>query len=67
LRWASSWASPEAAARAFALYRKVLQGKWKRFDVASDGPGLLAGTGDDGTFRLQLTGNSVSALEGIVQ
>jgi hypothetical protein len=67
LRWSAAWASPEAAARAFGLYRRVLQGKWKKFEVKEDGPGVLAGVGDDGPFRITLTGDTMAAVEGVLR
>ncbi len=65
LRWAVDWDSPESAQQFLRLYRKVLAGKWKRLQVSEESDTVLAGTGDDGSFRLVATGARVSGLEGL--
>jgi hypothetical protein len=65
LAYASEWSSPEAAARFFKLYQRVLQGKWKKLTVESESADTLAGRGDDGYFRLRLEGALVTSLEGL--
>ncbi len=67
LAYASQWASAEAAERFFRLYRRVLAGKWKRFEAASAGAARLAGTGDDGHFLVRRDGAQVRSLEGLAQ
>jgi hypothetical protein len=65
LAYASTWSGPEAARKYFALYQKVLAGKWKTFEVASRGEDLVAGRGDDGFFLLRRDGSCVTSLEGM--
>ncbi|MFN0171192.1 MAG: hypothetical protein ACKV22_32650 [Bryobacteraceae bacterium] len=65
LSYAVSWDSPEIASRYFGLYRKILEKKWKRFQVARETPGLLEGEGDDGHFETRLEGSVVSSIEGM--
>jgi hypothetical protein len=67
LEWAVEWRSPDAARRYFEAYRKVLAGKWKKFEVARESGTELEGSGDDGYFRLWLAGTRVSAAEGLEQ
>src|SRR5262249_19554705 len=50
LLYASEWEDAETAKRFFGLYRRVLAGKWKRFEVAEETESLLRGVGDDGEF-----------------
>ena len=59
------WDSPEIARSYFALYERVLHGKWKKIEVQRRTATTLTGTGDDGRFVLQLEGNSVASLEGL--
>ncbi len=49
----------------FELYRQVLKGKWKSFEVTAEGDGSLAGRGDDGYFIMRLSGARVTSLEGM--
>ncbi len=64
LAYASQWDTPKAARRFFGLYRRILEGKWKRMTVAEDTPERLTGEGDDGRFVVELRGTVVSSLEG---
>ncbi len=64
LIYASSWSDEPTARRFFHLYRKVLEGKWKKLQVASENDSLLTGEGDDGWFRLNVEGNTVRSTEG---
>jgi hypothetical protein len=61
----SQWADSESASEFFALYRKVLAGKWKNMDVATADAAHLAGRGDDGFFDVRLAGSRVTAFEGL--
>jgi hypothetical protein len=61
---ASTWDSPESARKYFEQYRKVMQGKWKKFDVANETPEQMAGQGDSGYFRVWLDGMTVNQIEG---
>jgi hypothetical protein len=65
LEYASEWDSEEQAANFFAAYRKILQGKWTRCDIAIDTPLAFAGTGDNGYFVTRLKGGIVSSVEGL--
>ncbi len=64
LVYASAWSDPAAAQRFFHLYRKILEGKWKKLNVVSESESVLAGEGDDGWFRVNLEGNIVRSTEG---
>ena len=61
---ASTWDSPESARKYFEQYRKVMQGKWKKFDVANETPEQMSGQGDSGYFRVWLDGMTVNQIEG---
>jgi hypothetical protein len=65
LLYASEWETPESARKMFEAYRDVLKGKWKRMTITSDTPASLTGSGDDGDFRVWLTGTRVSSVEGL--
>lgn len=65
LAYASEWESGESAARFFAVYRMVLKGKWKRFEISSEAPNAVSGRGDDGWFLLRRDGKRVTSLEGL--
>jgi hypothetical protein len=64
LVYASTWDSPESARQYFELYVKVLRGKWKTVEFASQTPSELAGHGDSGYFRTWLDGSTVNHIEG---
>ena len=65
LAYASEWDSPAAAQRFFGLYRRVLEGKWKRFEAGRAEHARLVGQGDDGHFLLRWGATRVSSLEGL--
>lgn len=65
LAYASEWDSPEAAREFFGLYRRVLRGKWRKMQIASETAERLQGEGDDGRFVLELRGAVVASLEGL--
>jgi len=65
LRWAVDWDSPETARQFVAMYRKVLDGKWKVCRFAEETNLGLKGTGDDGEFAVRLDGSRVSGIEGM--
>jgi hypothetical protein len=69
LNFVSEWDSPEAAQKFFDLYRRVMKGKWKRFDPGTvsqiETASTLTGSGDSGKFRLTLTGVKVESVEGL--
>jgi hypothetical protein len=64
LVYVSQWSDHESAQRFFHLYRKVLEGKWKKLRVASESDSVLTGEGDDGWFRVKLEGSIVRSSEG---
>lgn len=64
LEYVSEWKDAETAQRFFHLYRRVLEGKWKKFRVASESESLLTGQGDDGWFRVTTEGKLVRSYEG---
>lgn len=65
LEYASEWDSPDDAARFFREYRKILQGKWKRFACTIENENVLAGTGDNGYFVTRLNGVDLTSIEGL--
>jgi hypothetical protein len=64
LVYVSAWSDAETAQRFFHLYRKILEGKWKKLRVATDSESVLAGEGDDGWFRVNVEGKLVRSTEG---
>ena len=66
LAFASSWDSDQAAQKYIELYRRVLQGKWKKLDeAASQPPSEISGHGDSGYFRAWREGATVYHIEGL--
>ncbi len=61
---ASTWDSPESARKYFEDSRKVMQGKWKKLEIASETPDRLEGRGDSGYFRVWMSGDTVNQIEG---
>jgi hypothetical protein len=61
---ASTWDSPETAGMYFAEYRKVMQGKWKKLEMAKETPEIVEGQGDSGYFRVWINGTTVNQIEG---
>jgi hypothetical protein len=61
---ASTWDSPETARRYFDEYRKVMQGKWKKLEIAKETPEIVEGQGDSGYFRVWINGTTVNQIEG---
>jgi hypothetical protein len=64
LVFASTWDSEDSAREYFKLYRQVMSGKWKTFEIESDAASELAGKGDSGHFRLWIDGATVNQIEG---
>ncbi len=62
---ASTWDSNESARKYFEQYRRVMQGKWKKLEIANQTPELLEGRGDSGYFRIWIDGATVNQLEGL--
>jgi hypothetical protein len=65
LLYASEWNTPENARKMFDAYRKVLKGKWKQMRIDSDTAESVTGSGDDGDFRVWISGTRVSVVEGM--
>jgi len=64
LVYASDWDDEEAAAKFFADYRKVLETKWKKIDVAKREADRFSGRSEDGYFALTRKGAQVVSEEG---
>jgi len=64
LVYVSAWTDAPTAQRFFHLYRKILEGKWKKLQVSSETETVLTGQGDDGWFRVNIEGNIVRSTEG---
>lgn len=65
LLYASEWSDAAAAREFFRNYRRVLEGKWTTFEVASESEDSIAGRGDGGYFTLRRNGTSVTSMEGL--
>jgi hypothetical protein len=65
LSYVSQWDSPESARAYFALYQRVLKGKWKKMEVTSATPTEVSGAGDSGRFTVRISGTSVQSVEGL--
>ena len=60
----SAWDSSESARKYFEQYRTVMQGKWKKLQIAKQTPEVLEGRGDSGYFRVWIDGEMVNQIEG---
>ncbi len=65
LLYASEWEDEKAAGEVFRMYRKVLEGKWKKITFESESESELSGAGDGGRFRVRREGNRVTSVEGL--
>jgi hypothetical protein len=65
LAYTSEWDSPDAARVYFALYQRILKGKWKKIEVAAQSGEQVSGAGDNGRFQLRLSGSQVQSVEGL--
>ena len=65
LLYAAEWDSAESAAAYFGDYQKVLQKKWKQCDFSAQKATMAAGTGDNGSFVVWVSGNVVTSVEGL--
>jgi hypothetical protein len=63
--YASEWQDETAARKMFDAYRSVLKGKWKNLRIDAESKNSLSGSGDDGTFRLWLSGTRLFSAEGM--
>ncbi len=60
----STWDSPDSARKYFEQYRKVMQGKWKKLEIARESAQMLEGHADSGYFRVWMDGDTVNQIEG---
>ncbi|MBI4910736.1 MAG: hypothetical protein HY820_44390 [Acidobacteria bacterium] len=67
LQYASEWETEDNALRFMQLYRRVLQHKWKKFEVTRESPSEVDGVGDDGRFQVRVIGKLVTSVEGLPQ
>ncbi len=65
LAFITEWDSPEAARTFFGLYRRVLKGKWKKLEIASESESVISGAGDSGKFEVRFAGTTVQSIEGL--
>jgi hypothetical protein len=67
LTFKSDWDSAESARKFCTLYQAVMKGRWKKMGVESlrEAPDIVAGTGDNGQFRLKCGGSTVESVEGM--
>jgi len=65
LAYTSEWDSPDAARAYFALYQRILKGKWKKMEVTAQTGEEVSGAGDNGRFQLRLSGSLVQSIEGL--
>jgi hypothetical protein len=63
--YASEWADEAAANKMFSAYRSVLKGKWKNLRVDTESKTAITGSGDDGAFRLWVSGARLFSAEGM--
>jgi hypothetical protein len=61
---ASTWDSPESAQKYFEQYRQVMQGKWKKLEIANETSERIEGQGDSGYFLVWIDGVTVNQIEG---
>jgi hypothetical protein len=62
---AAAWESPEKARAFLKVYRAVLKGKSKTFDLTSESEDSLAGRDDAGFFRVTQKNGIVESIEGL--
>jgi len=65
LAFCVDWDSEQTAREFLGLYRKVLEGKWKKPDVRAASEDEIRGAGDDGRFVVRRAGTAVSSVEGL--
>jgi len=64
LLYVSEWSDEDAASRYLAVYRQVLQGKWKQMEIADGGADGFSGKSEDGYFMVAREGKRVLSEEG---
>jgi len=65
LLYSAEWDSAHSVNEYFAAYRKILQAKWQHCEFSAEKANLLAGTGDNGSFVVWLSGNVLRSVEGL--
>lgn len=65
LAYSSCWESETAAGEFFAAHGAIQKGKWRALRVEEEAPSRRAGAGDDGLFRVELSGKCLAGLEGL--
>jgi hypothetical protein len=65
LRWAVLWSGPEAAARAFSLYLKVIEQKSQDLKWTRRAAGAAEGSNLRGGVKIQVVGSRLEAIEGL--
>lgn len=65
LTYRSEWDSADSAKEWFQDYRKVLKGKSKSLEFATDTPSEITGRNDRGRFEIHLDAITVSSVEGL--
>ncbi len=63
LLYASDWQDEKAARDVFRLYKKVLQGKCKTFELTKESDAELEGSGDGAPFIVRLEGTRITSVE----
>ena len=61
---ASAWDSRESARKYLEQYTRVLRGKWKKLEIASQTSERLEGRGDTGYFQVWIDDVRVNQIEG---
>jgi hypothetical protein len=67
LIYVSDWSDEDAAARYLDVYRQVLRGKWKQFEIADDSASGFSGKSEDGYFMVARNGTQVLSKEGFAE
>jgi hypothetical protein len=65
LIYASEWESETRAAEFFKAYVEISKRKWSGVEIREETKQELAGTSDDGGFRIRLEGRLVTSIEGL--
>ncbi len=65
LLYSAEWDSAHSVNEYFEAYRKVLKAKWQHCEFTVQKPNLLAGSGDNGSFVVWISGNVLRTVEGL--
>ena len=63
--YASEWENEARAEEFFKAYIEICRKKWSEVKVTTESAQELAGSSDDGGFRIRLAGKVVSSVEGL--